>query len=269
MKKNYLWIILLCSSFLLACTAPESTKKIKSKNIAEKYPFYQEENKKRYQAYQEKNKDLTEKEIIVRVNLNLDQPFYTNTEKSKDLNQQEILVNKHFYLEKDYVPDNLIELDQTISKGGIYLVEEARDAFQKLVKDAKKEGVSVRAVSAYRSYHYQASLYNRYVEKEGTSKADTYSARPGFSEHQTGLSLDIDDTKVPFTEFEETESFQWMKSHAHDYGFILRYPKGKENITGYTYEPWHYRYVGRSLATSVKQKNLTWDEYYAEFIRKK
>ena len=182
------------------------------------------------------------------------------------MNTIKLLVNKYRYLKEDYVPNNLVELTKEYSKGGIYLVDEAANAFQELVDNAKKDGLEVRAISAYRSYAYQVNLYNRYKKEDGEAAADTYSARPGFSEHQTGLCVDVDNRVKSFTEFEETKSFNWMQEHAHEYGFILRFPNDKENITGYTYESWHYRYVGKEIATYIKKNNITWDEYYMEFL---
>ena len=210
MKKRGISILttILCSLLLTACT-PQTEKEINKPKTEDNYPFYQVQNKKRYQAYQKQNPNLSRKDVIIRVNLNLDQPFYTNTKISQDLNQKEILVNKYFYLEKDYVPNNLIELNKRYAKSGIYLVEEAAIALENLVDAAEKEGITIRAISAYRSYAYQETLYNRYVKEEGSKQADTYSARPGFSEHQSGLCIDVDDKVAPFTEFEDTKSFMW------------------------------------------------------------
>lgn len=269
-KRIYILLLILVCLFITAC----NTKHIKAEKsyhqkTEDKYAFYQVQNKKRYKDFQKEHPELTLKDVIIRVNLNLDQPFYTHTSMSKDLNQKEILVNKYFYLGEDYVPENLVELDKTYSKGGIFLVQEASDAFKRLVDAAKKEKVTIRAISAYRSYSYQVSLYNRYVEQEGSKQADTYSARPGFSEHQTGLCVDVDDRVTSFTDFETTKGFQWMQENAHHYGFILRYPKDKENITGYQYESWHYRYVGKEIAKSIKESGQTFDEYYIEFLMKK
>ena len=123
-------------------------------------------------------------------------------------------------------------------------------------------------MSAYRSYTNQETLYNRYVQKDGSIKADTYSARPGHSEHQTGLAVDVHNTVLPYTSFDKTNEFTWMKENAHKYGFILRYPKDKTNITGYDYEPWHNRYIGVEHATYIYENNITFDEYYIKYLDK-
>lgn len=278
LKKVFLpfviiFLLLFLSLFLFSKPKEEEKKeekkeKIEKKqeNTMKKYSFYKSENESRYLAYKKKNKTLSEEDIIVRVNIGLDQPYYTNTQEAPFLNTPYTLVNKYYYLREDFLPDNLEELSEEYSKGGIYLVKEARDAFVNLVIDAKKENLTIRAISAYRGYTYQENLYHNYVLQDGVELADTYSARPGFSDHQTGLAVDIDNTVVNYNNFDTTKEFTWMMEHMEDYGFILRYPKGKENITGYRYESWHYRYVGCDIAKKIKASGLTFDEYYMKYI---
>ena len=106
------------------------------------------------------------------------------------------------------------------------------------------------------------------VRIDGVEAADTYSARPGFSEHQLGYSIDLTNGEsVPFEEFHNTKEYEWLKDNAYKYGFILRYPKDKEYITGYIFEPWHIRYVGYDIAKYIYENNITYEEYYAYFIR--
>src|SRR5690606_25707577 len=117
----------------------------------------------------------------------------------------------------------------------------------------------------YRSYSYQSNLYNRYVRSHGKTEADRFSARPGHSEHQTGLAFDFGGKNQAHwleKSFEGTKEGKWLLANAHKYGFILRYPKGKEKITGYIYEPWHYRYVGSKKASEIKNSKLTMEEYF-------
>ena len=158
--------------------------------------------------------------------------------------------------------------DSKYTESSKLLVSDARLAFESMASDAKKEGYNIRVVSAYRSYGYQENLYNKYVLSDGKEKADTYSARPGYSEHQTGLVIDIDNTIVDYNNFESTEEFKWMQENSYKYGYILRYPKDKEDITGYSYESWHYRYVGVNIAKYIHDSNITFDEYYVRFIDK-
>lgn len=144
-------------------------------------------------------------------------------------------------------------------------VPEAKAALDQMLEAAKQAGYALVAFSGFRSYEYQSSLYNRYVERDGQAEADRSSARPGYSEHQTGLSFDIGEVGREdlwlTAEFGETPAGKWLIDNAHVYGFILRYPEGKEHITGYMYESWHFRYLGVELATKVKQANVTLEEY--------
>ena len=128
---------------------------------------------------------------------------------------------------------------------------------------AKLENISIYSGSAYRSYSYQQNLYNRYAKVDGIAKTDTYSARAGYSEHQTGLAIDIMNANWGYIDKTDKE-YTWLINNSYKYGFILRYPEDKEKITGYMYEPWHYRYVGIDLATELVKENLTYEEYIAK-----
>lgn len=142
---------------------------------------------------------------------------------------------------------------------------EAQSAYNTMAAAAKKAGHKLTMFSGFRSFTYQRDLFNKYVKQSGTKKAETYSARPGFSEHQTGLSFDIggsDSSKWTSASFGDTKEGKWLAANAKEYGFILRYPKGKESITGYIYEPWHFRYVGKDLAKKITASGLTLDEYF-------
>lgn len=272
MKKLILFIITLIViiplGFIILKDNPKSTSKVRHSFItdAKCLPYYKSNNIKRYQDYHKLNNNLSVSDVVTRVNLNLDLPYYTNTKEAKYLNTFYTLVNKYNYLRDDFVPNNLVEMTTPYSKEGIYLVEEARDNFYKLVDKAKEEGLTIRAISAYRGYTYQKRLYDKYVEADGVNKADTYSARPGFSDHQTGLAIDVDNTISSFENFTNTKEYQWMLDNSYKYGFILRYPSGKESITTYQFESWHYRYVGLKLAKKIKASNLTFDEYFTRYL---
>lgn len=272
MKKLILFIItlivIISLGFIILKDNPKSTSKVRHSFItdAKCLPYYKSNNIKRYQDYHKLNSNLSVSDVVTRVNLNLDLPYYTNTKEAKYLNNFYTLVNKYNYLRDDFVPNNLVEMTTPYSKEGIYLVEEARDNFYKLVDKAKEEGLTIRAISAYRGYTYQKRLYDKYVEADGVNKADTYSARPGFSDHQTGLAIDVDNTTSSFENFTNTKEYQWMLDNSYKYGFILRYPSGKENITTYQFESWHYRYVGLKLAKKIKASNLTFDEYFTRYL---
>ncbi len=249
-------------------TDEKQEKLAKLDNIQNELDYFKMDYLDRYIAYSEKNPTLSKKDVVIRVNIGLDQEYYTNTKQSPYLNQNYILSNKYTSL-GEYVPENLEEVSASCSSGTRLLVHEARVAFENMCNKAKSDGYTIQVMSAYRSYQYQVGLYQRYVDRDGVKEADTYSARPGFSEHQTGLVADIDNGSIAYTSFHKAKEYSWMKENAYKYGFIERYPEGKENITGYTYESWHYRYVGVDIATYIHEHNITFDEYYVQFIEGK
>lgn len=209
--------------------------------------------------------------IITNVNSNLDYEFYIDITKTDTEKGFLMIVNKYYYLDKDYYYGELVTMDKAYdNKNGSKLNKTAYEAFKTLVDDAEKEGYHIRNNSAYRSYNTQSGLYNNYKSSNGLTWADKWSARPGYSEHQTGLALDVGvKNEYSLGKFESSPEFTWMKDNAHLYGFILRYPKGKEYITGYGYEPWHYRYVGKDVAKYIYENNITFEEYYAYFVDNK
>lgn len=225
--------------------------------------YFIKENINRYMNY---NNDSLE--IVIRnVNCNLDYNFYTNLKKSNLDDGSLILVNKYYYLEKDYEPSNLVSVDYNYGEG--VLTKETYEAFKKLSDAARSEGLYILSRSPYRSYATQYTLYNQYKANKGETWADNWSARAGHSEHQTGLALDVKTySTANLNDFTYTREYQWMKQNAHHYGFILRYPEGKESITGYNAESWHYRYVGVTAAKVIYDENITFEEYYAYYVKK-
>ena len=220
-------------------------------------------NLDRYINYKEKNKNLSNIQIVKDVNMDLDKNPYTDMKEAKNLNKINILVNKHNYLKEDYVPNNLEQIDSKYALSNMSLVNTAKDAFENMSKAASKENLKIIAMSTYRSYEYQVNLYNNYAKSDGKAAADTYSGRPGNSEHQTGLAVDVYNQDETYTNFEKTEEYIWMQDNAYKYGFILRFPKGKEKETGYEFESWHYHYVGKDIAKSIKENNISIEEYIA------
>ncbi|KAA2275722.1 M15 family metallopeptidase [Staphylococcus haemolyticus] len=160
-----------------------------------------------------------------------------------------LIVNKTTKLPSDYNPGEK---------------PKAQRALQQMFTDAERDGVSLYKISGFRSYETQVNLYNQYVARDGEENADRYSARPGTSEHQSGLSYDVgaigSDANLREC-FGATKEGQWIARNAHRYGFIVRYPKGKEQITGYQYEPWHLRYLGKNNATKVQHSGQSLEEY--------
>lgn len=226
--------------------------------------YYKDENVKEYEEYRQKNPDLSIEKVITNVNIGLNNKYYTNTKPSKYLNTEKILVNKYNYVTEDYIPEKLQIVSSKYSSKTVKLVSYAKEAFEELAAAAENENYTINAMSSYRDYAYQNTLYNNYAKKDGYDNADTYSARPGYSEHQTGLAVDIDNKKEYFTNFEKTKEYEWMQNNAYKYGFILRFPKDKVLETGYEYESWHYRYVGKEIAKYIHDNNMCYEEYYAQ-----
>lgn len=185
----------------------------------------------------------------------------------------DILINKENLLLHDYVPHDLVVLDKNKGNFRKYMDSNLKPMVRRemikdlsqMLSDAKKEGFSLIVDSAYRSYDYQYVIFNDNVKKLGYEEAKKVVALPGASEHQTGLCIDIAyyyGGKFNDNVTDEDKEVKWLKKNCHKYGFILRYPKGKENITGYNYEPWHYRYVGKRLAGILHDNDETLEEYY-------
>lgn len=180
------------------------------------------------------------------------------------------LVNKEFNLPSEYAPEDLTRPNIPFSFGDMdieksYLRKEAAKKIERLFDAAEREGIELFAVSGYRSYSRQTSVFDAKANQVGQEAAEVVVAIPGSSEHQTGLAMDISSRSVRLElieEFGETIEGQWLENNAHKFGFILRYPKGKESITGYQYEPWHFRYVGAHAATVIFEKQLTLEEYF-------
>lgn len=181
-----------------------------------------------------------------------------------------ILVNKQHPIDQAYKPDDLTKIKYFVSDRSEttrYMRAEAAEAFHLLVEKAAEEGLELRMTTAYRSYDFQKILFDNYVEREGEAAANTYSARPGQSEHQTGLSTDVSSPSVDYqlsNDYGRTEEGKWLAANAHRFGFIIRFPQGKEEITGYQYEPWHIRYVGLFAAKEIYERNLTLEEFLQE-----
>jgi D-alanyl-D-alanine carboxypeptidase len=173
----------------------------------------------------------------------------------------QVVVNKHRQLNPvGYVPGPLVRIQ------GELLRTQAADAYRQLAKAAKAAGVNIMPISGYRSFSQQASLYDSYVRQYGQATADTLSARPGYSEHQTGLAMDIGNasgTCALQACFANTPAGKWAAEHGWEYGFIIRYPAGAGATTGYTYEPWHLRYVGLAVALDMRSSGIaTLEDYF-------
>ena len=239
--------------------------------------YFKEEYLDRYIKYGYAIKDLkspydvtniinnfTYEDNVTYVNANLDKDYYTSdiNVSNEAAMKLDVLVNKYYKLDSKFEPSDLEVISSKYASGTQRMRKEAKEHFEEMCSDALKDGYKMYAGSTYRSYDYQLGLYNRYVAKDGFNAAETYSARAGYSEHQLGLAVDILNHSWDYLS-ENNPEYTWLVDNSYKYGFILRYPRGKEYITGYMFEDWHFRYLGIELANKVKQSNLTYDEYVA------
>ena len=235
-----------------------------SKIVNEKY--FLEKNLKLYLDYLKENTDSLTDTIAI-INVGANNLWYTNTKRTDISKGNLMLTNKFYCLDSSYNSDNMVKVSKMYSYGdNQMLTKDTFDAFLKMFKAAKGENLTLIINSSFRSYEDQEEIYNYYVKTLGKEKANLRAARAGFSEHQTGMCVDIQTYGSNSSTFENFDEFKWLKDNAHKYGFILRYPKDKEYLTGYEYESWHYRYIGVEAATYIYENNITFDEYYAYFV---
>ncbi|MGM8211367.1 D-alanyl-D-alanine carboxypeptidase family protein [Virgibacillus sp. W0430] len=215
-------------------------------------------------------KEVLENNDIVEAGLGLAPPEHPNELTAVIENPYEILavINKKYALPHDYIPSDLVipnvrfPFTEDVPKKQLRRV--AADALEQLFAAADKAGLNLFAQSGYRSYERQETIFTSNVQKHGEKSANTFSAKPGQSEHQSGLSMDVTSPEVKFQltiAFGDTKEGQWLVKHASEFGYIIRYPEGKETITQYQYEPWHLRYVGKKAATEIMEKSITLEEY--------
>lgn len=187
----------------------------------------------------------------------------TSTNACANSSKYLMLVNKKNPLGLDYEPDNLVKPNvkflRDTSDELRYMDETAAKALEELFQVAKSENINLIGSSAYRSYKSQVRVLKDEISSKGVDYANKYVAKPGKSEHQSGLSIDVTNEARCFDK--TSPEAQWLANNAHRFGFILRYPEGKEDITGYNYEPWHIRYVGKDVAKKIYEKNITLEEY--------
>lgn len=223
-------------------------------------------NYDRYIAYQDAENEDAEMTVL-HVNLDFDKENYVDPLIISKFNEY-TLVNKHRQLSEEYVPNNLQTFEADLVKTEDKVTADASvvKAFKEMAEAASKDDVYLMVNSGYRSYQDQEEIMNIYLKAYGQNYVDNYIAKPGFSEHQTGMSIDV--ASKSENTFVQSKEYEWMMDNAYLYGFILRYPKSKEEITGYKCEAWHYRYVGKDIAKYIKEHNITYDEYYIQFLDK-
>lgn len=221
-----------------------------------------------YLAYADENPDKQLSEVVAIINVGADKEWYEGVKETDTSKGNLILVNKFNKLPNDYTPNKLVNIkDWYAYPNAKEMDEEAYYSFISMFNSAKEDNISIAINYSYRTYDDQDEIYNYYKSQYGSDYADGYAARAGHSEHQTGLVIDVLISKgYDKTNFDTSPEYAWLQSNAHKYGYILRYPKDKEHITGYSYESWHYRYVGVDVATYIYEHNITFDEYYAYFL---
>ena len=241
----------------------EFSKKDKVKYLEEfySYPYAKLKYYDRYYKYMnEEGED--EETTIMYINLNMDKEEYTDCEQV-DGNKIDVLVNKRFCVGKDFTPKNLVKIDKKYVLDGsedTKAKKEAVTAAVEMIKKAEKSGLKLFINSGYRSYQDQQDVYDTYFKLYGENYVKKYVVNPGYSEHQTGLAFDF--ASGSKNVFKESEEYTWMLENSYKYGFVFRYSKKKEEITGIKNEPWHFRYVGKEAAKKIYEENLSLEEYY-------
>lgn len=226
-------------------------------------PYAKLKNYDRYVDYSNETGEDDETTVLA-VNLDMDKEHYEDPVIVKEFST-DMLVNKHRSLEKDFEPDDLVSIDEEYAADDTQAGSRiAVNAFIKMYKAAKKDGYDLVINSSYRSYGEQEDTCDTYRQLYGENYVLNYVAMPGFSEHQTGLSFDIGSRNSNV--FAESEEYEWIQKNAHKYGFIQRFPSKYEAITGFRAEPWHYRYVGKKIATYIYEHDISFEEYYVLFL---
>lgn len=234
--------------------------------------YFLEKNLEDYKEYINKNNETDYAKVISIVNVHANHKWY-----QLELNTNEDLgmlmnVNKFYTLSETYTPENLKNIDLTYAydeEGKNKLIDYAYDKFLELWQAANDQGFYLMVTSSYRDYESQKEIYDYRVSNWGERKADETAARPGHSEHQTGLVIDMTSKTEPLADsFTDSKAYEWLKENAYKYGFIERYPEGKTYLTGYNPESWHWRYVGLEAAKTMHDEDITFDEYYAFYIEK-
>lgn len=250
---------------IILANEDEEYNKIYFQIVNQKY--FLEKNFNEYLEYQKSHKSTSYENIIAIVNVKAHNGWYGvtyNTDTSKD---KLMLVNKFYKLDENFERNDIEDIPLTVAYSGQKASKVVIEQYLKMREDIQNElNVHLMVNSSYRPYKDQEEIYNSF-KLRGQSYADSYAARPGFSEHQTGLALDITSLEHKNQkDFTLSEEYQWLKENCHKYGFILRYPENKEHITGYNTESWHFRYIGEEIATKVYNEGITFDEYYAFYL---
>lgn len=222
------------------------------------YDFYKEGEYKLYYVAKDKNGKETKEEFTLKVTEKKTVPIEDENHFVTSKGFQGEIIDGVTYIEGTLIVNKTYALPSTFGNG---LTEETKSAFNELKAAALLDGFDIYIASGFRSYDRQVTLYNNYVKRDGKDAADTYSARPGHSEHQSGLTFDVNEVS---DKFHNTPEAHWLSENCYRYGFILRFPNGKTEETGFKYESWHFRYVGKELAEKLYNNGdwLTLEDYF-------
>lgn len=224
-------------------------------------PYFKEQYYDRYMDFAKKNSDKLIEDIVWMVNANLDMPAYEFDVPIPEYTET-VIVNKYHKVEDGYMPEDLTLIDEQ------QLRQPAAAAFIKMRNAALSENLKISVASGYKSIEEQSVLYSDSLQNDALENAERYTARPGYSEHHTGLAVDLVGTQEEKDVFIATAEYSWIKEHCYEYGYIIRYPEGAEDITGFDAQPWHIRYVGEEISRDMKDKDIaTYEEYYAKYLQ--
>lgn len=247
-------------------TKEEQEKVLNAEYSSILVPLYKEKYFKKtlldeYLKYYNENKNLSANEIVLKINTHTNlEPYETIFDADISKNEL-VLVNKYYKLSEDYEPD--VELvSSQYAYSGKYASKTIIESLQNLIDAAKEDNLKLVVSAGYRSYKEQEDIYNSYKINNGIREADEFVSRPGHSDYQTGLAVDIEPYAKYIENVNESEEYQWLINNMHRFGFIQRFPEGKESITGFKYSAWHLRYVGVEAATFIHDNNITLEEYY-------
>lgn len=229
--------------------------------------YFLEKNFLKYIEYEKYHEDDEIDNIIAIVNVHANFGWYNASIESDVGNEFMVLVNKFYHLNGDFSRDDIVNIPLSYAYDDNKVSKVVLDAYLEMRKDIKEEmNVNLMVNSSYRSYQEQEEIYEEF-KKVSQKYADSYAARPGYSEHQTGLAIDITSLEHKLVkDFKESAEYEWLKNNCYKYGFILRYPEDKEFLTGYSTESWHFRYVGLDVAKIIHDENITFDEYHAYYV---
>lgn len=234
-----------------------------TKLMKEKYFIFA--NLDKYLDYiNENNSNLTD--IVAKVNTKASLGWYKTIADTDTSKGELMLVNKFYKLSETYVPSDLVDVSLSYAYEGKQVSKVMYDSLTNMLDAAKESGYNLVVSQGYRSYSDQEEAYNNIEASSGVDYADKVAARPGHSEYQTGLSVVVKPLYTEGSDMENSPEHTWILENAHKYGFILRYPKDKENITGFSYDAWRLRYVGSNTARIIHNENITFDEYYEYYI---